>query len=53
MPSSGRNTVRSRFIPKPAEGRDVPWTNDVAKDERGLIFFTDKVRGLDVIEFDN
>lgn len=41
------------FIPKPAEGRDVPWTNDVAKDERGLIFFTDKVCGLDVIEFDN
>ena len=21
------------FIPQPAEGRDVPWTNDVAKDE--------------------
>jgi hypothetical protein len=41
------------FIPQPAEGRDVPWTNDVAKDDRGLIFFTDKVRGLDVIEFDN
>ena len=41
------------IVPKPAEGRDVPWTNDVAKDERGLIFFTDKVCGLDVIEFDN
>jgi hypothetical protein len=41
------------IIPKPAEGRDVPWTNDVAKDKRGLIFFTDKVCGLDVIEFDN
>jgi hypothetical protein len=41
------------FIPQPAAGRDVPWTNDVAKDERGLIFFTDKVCGLDVIEFDN
>jgi hypothetical protein len=44
---------KGHFIPKPAEGRDVPWTNDVAKDERGLIFFTDKVCGLDVIEFDN
>jgi len=41
------------IIPQPAEGRDVPWTNDVAKDDRGLIFFTDKVCGLDVIEFDN
>ena len=41
------------IIPQPAAGRDVPWTNDVAKDERGLIFFTDKVCGLDVIEFDN
>ena len=40
-------------IPKPAQGREVPWTNDVAKDQRGLIFFTDKVCGLDVIEFDN
>lgn len=42
---------RGYIIPKPAEGRSVPWTNDVAKDERGLIFFTDKVAGLDVIEF--
>jgi hypothetical protein len=41
------------IIPQPAAGRDVPWTNDVAKDDRGLIFFTDKVCGLDVIEFDN
>jgi hypothetical protein len=43
---------RGYIIPKPAAGRDVPWTNDVAKDDRGLIFFTDKVCGLDVIEFD-
>ena len=40
------------FIPQPAAGRDVPWTNDVAKDDRGLIFVTDKVCGLDVLEFD-
>ena len=26
-------------------------TNDVAMDERGLIYFTDKACGLDVIEF--
>ena len=41
------------IIPKPAEGRNAPWTNDVAKDSRGLIFLTDKVFGLDVIEFEN
>jgi hypothetical protein len=44
---------KGHFIPQPAPGRDVPWTNDVARDQRGLIFFTDKVCGLDVIEFDN
>ena len=27
------------------------WTNDVYKDDRGLLFVTDKKRGLDVIEF--
>ena len=43
---------RGYFIPKPAEGRDVPWTNDVAKDQRGLIFITDKVCGLDVSELE-
>jgi hypothetical protein len=44
---------KGHFIPQPAAGRNVPWTNDVAKDERGLIFLTDKVCGLDVLEFDN
>jgi hypothetical protein len=38
------------FIPRPTTGKTTPWTNDVAKDDRGLIFITDKVRGLDVIE---
>jgi hypothetical protein len=47
-----RPVERGYIIPKPADGRDVPWTNDVAKDDRGLIFFTDKVCGLDVIEFE-
>ena len=45
-----RPAERGHFIPQPAAGRDVPWTNDVAKDQRGLIFVTDKVCGLDVIE---
>ena len=42
---------RGYIIPQPAPGRDVPWTNDVASDDRGLIFFSDKVCGLDAIEF--
>jgi hypothetical protein len=40
------------FIPQPTAGKTTPWTNDVAKDDRGLIFVTDKSRGLDIIEFD-
>jgi hypothetical protein len=40
------------FIPQPTTGKTTPWTNDVAKDDRGVIFVTDKVCGLDVIEFD-
>jgi hypothetical protein len=39
------------FIPQPTAGKTTPWTNDVAKDHRGLIFVTDKSQGLDVIEF--
>ncbi len=44
---------RGYFIPQPTTGKSTPWTNDVAKDERGLVFVTDKVCGLDVIEFKN
>ena len=40
------------FIPQPTTGKTTPWTNDVAKDDRGLIFVTDKVCGLDILEFD-
>jgi hypothetical protein len=40
------------FIPQATTGKATPWTNDVAKDDRGIIFVTDKVSGLDVIEFD-
>ena len=50
-PSSPRE--KGYFIPQPTEGKTTPWANDVAKDERGLIFLTDKSCGLDVIEFDN
>ncbi len=42
---------RGYFIPRPAEGANAPWTNDVCKDDRGLLFVTDKKRGLDVVEF--
>jgi hypothetical protein len=31
----------------------APLTNDVFKDDRGLLWVTDKERGLDVIEFKN
>jgi hypothetical protein len=46
-----RPVERGFFIPQPTTGKTTPWSNDVAKDERGLIFLTDKVCGLDVIEF--
>ena len=42
---------RGFIIPKPGDGQAAPLTNDVAMDERGLIYFTDKACGLDVIEF--
>jgi hypothetical protein len=42
---------RGYIIPKPGDGQTAPTTNDVAMDERGLIYFTDKACGLDVIEF--
>jgi hypothetical protein len=41
---------RGYFVPQPTTGKTTPWTNDVAKDDRGLVFVTDKVCGLDVIE---
>jgi hypothetical protein len=39
------------IVPKPGDGQTAPLTNDVAMDDRGLIYFTDKACGLDVIEF--
>jgi hypothetical protein len=41
---------RGHIIPKAGDGQKAPLTNDVAKDDRGLIYFTDKACGLDVIE---
>jgi hypothetical protein len=44
---------RGYFIPKPGDGVAAPLTNDVFKDRRGLLWVTDKERGLDVIEYKN
>jgi hypothetical protein len=48
-----RPEERGYFIPRPTTGKTTPWTNDVAKDDHGLVFLTDKVCGLDVIELDH
>lgn len=37
------------FIPEPGRGYKAPLTNDVDMDHRGLLYVTDKGRGLDVI----
>jgi len=42
---------RGYFIPKPGDGVKAPLTNDVYKDDRGVLFVTDKERGMDAIEF--
>ena len=39
---------RGYFIPKPGNGLAAPLTNDVAMDDRGLLFVTDKTRGFDL-----
>jgi hypothetical protein len=44
---------RGHFIPKPGDGVKAPLTNDIYKDNRGLLWVTDKERGLDVLEFNN
>jgi hypothetical protein len=46
-----RPKEKGYVIPKPGTGQDAPLTNDVAMGDRGLIYFTDKACGLDVIEF--
>jgi hypothetical protein len=47
-----RPVEKGYFIPQPTTDKTTPWTNDVARDDRGLVFLTDKVCGLDVIEFE-
>ncbi len=39
------------FIPQPVGGRPAPQTNDVALDDRGLIYIVDRWVGFDVLEF--
>ena len=40
------------FIPPPAAGRPAPQSNDVALDERGLIYMVDRHVGFDILEYD-
>ncbi|HEY7217483.1 MAG TPA: hypothetical protein VH985_03750 [Candidatus Binatia bacterium] len=35
----------------PPSALEAPETNDIAKDNRGLLWVTDKQRGLDVVEY--
>jgi hypothetical protein len=39
------------FIPEPVAGRPAPQSNDVALDQRGLIYVVDRHVGFDVLEF--
>src|SRR5499433_377395 len=39
------------FIPEPVTGRRAPQSNDVALDERGLIYLVDRNIGFDILEF--
>jgi hypothetical protein len=41
------------FIPEPAAGKSAPQTNDVALDDRGLIYTIDRWVGFDVLEFNH
>ncbi len=38
------------FIPEPCGGRPAPQTNDVALDDRGLIYLVDRHVGFDIVE---
>jgi hypothetical protein len=39
------------FIPEPVAGRSAPQSNDVALDQRGLIYLVDRHVGFDILEF--
>lgn len=38
------------FIPEPCGGRNAPQTNDVALDDRGLVYLVDRNSGFDIVE---
>jgi hypothetical protein len=38
------------FIPEPVAGRPAPQSNDVALDDRGLIYMVDRHVGFDILE---
>lgn len=39
------------YIPEPRKGHDAPQTNDVDRDDRGLIYLLDRDNGLDIVEY--
>jgi hypothetical protein len=39
------------FIPEPVAGRSAPQSNDVALDDRGLIYVVDRHAGFDILEY--
>jgi hypothetical protein len=40
------------FIPEPVAGRPAPQSNDVALDDRGLIYMIDRHIGFDILEYE-
>jgi hypothetical protein len=38
-------------VPQPAQGKAAPQTNDVALDDRGLVYIVDRFAGFDILEF--
>jgi hypothetical protein len=40
------------FIPEPVAGRAAPQSNDVALDDRGLIYVVDRHVGFDILEYE-
>ena len=39
------------YIPDPAPGANRPSSNDITMDSRGLLYLIDRIRGVDIIEF--
>src|SRR5207245_9982739 len=51
FPTRRSSDLVGYYVPPPAAGRDVPQTNDVFVDRRGLVFAIDRDEGLSVLEF--